>query len=205
MAQYLKVEVRDAIERAALDIFSEKGYLDTRMSDIAALAGLSSGNLYRYFENKETLFHSVVDRKFSASFLRLLRRRVRSLGNTLKSEPVEYEISLISEELLNFWIDHRLQVIIILRGAEGSEYEDFRSIVVNELRRLTLEYLTQKSQDGLTVQQKKDLKLLLQVIFDNTVTAIVEILASTEQKASIQRRIRSFWDYQIAGLNALSP
>jgi len=45
---------------AALDLFVEKGYAATRLDDVAALAGVSKGTLYLYFESKEALFQAVV-------------------------------------------------------------------------------------------------------------------------------------------------
>ncbi len=51
---------RQTILDAASTVFTKDGYVDARMSDVAAEAGLSLGGLYRYFENKEDLFSSVI-------------------------------------------------------------------------------------------------------------------------------------------------
>jgi len=45
---------------AALDLFVERGYVATRLDDIARNAGVSKGTLYLYFTNKEDLFKAVV-------------------------------------------------------------------------------------------------------------------------------------------------
>lgn len=45
---------------AALELFTERGYAATRLEDIASSAGISKGSLYRYFDNKETLFKVMV-------------------------------------------------------------------------------------------------------------------------------------------------
>lgn len=45
---------------AALTLFVEKGYAATRLDDVAALAGVSKGTLYLYFDNKEALFKAVI-------------------------------------------------------------------------------------------------------------------------------------------------
>lgn len=44
-----------AILDAAEELFAERGYRDTTVVDIAALAGMSPANLYRHFENKEDI------------------------------------------------------------------------------------------------------------------------------------------------------
>lgn len=51
---------RQTILEAASRVFTKDGYVDARMSDVAREAGLSLGGLYRYFENKEDLFSSVI-------------------------------------------------------------------------------------------------------------------------------------------------
>ena len=51
---------RQTILDAASKVFTRHGYVDARMSDVADQAGLSLGGLYRYFENKENLFRSVI-------------------------------------------------------------------------------------------------------------------------------------------------
>lgn len=54
-------ETRPAdIVRAALDVFSEKGFAGARMEEIAARAGVSKGAPYLYFPTKEDLFAAVV-------------------------------------------------------------------------------------------------------------------------------------------------
>jgi TetR/AcrR family transcriptional regulator len=53
---------RDAILAAAEAEFSTRGYAATKMVDVARRAGLSVGALYRYFENKEAIFCSLIER-----------------------------------------------------------------------------------------------------------------------------------------------
>ncbi|MBX9269472.1 TetR/AcrR family transcriptional regulator [Chromobacterium violaceum] len=45
---------------AALTLFVEKGYLATKMEDIARAAGVTKGTPYLYFQNKEEIFKAVV-------------------------------------------------------------------------------------------------------------------------------------------------
>ncbi len=50
----------DEIAAAALTLFVERGYANTRLEDVASRAGISKGTLYLYFANKEELFKAVV-------------------------------------------------------------------------------------------------------------------------------------------------
>ncbi len=49
-------QATERILRAARQVFSEKGYYEARMEDIAERVGVSKRTLYLYFENKEELF-----------------------------------------------------------------------------------------------------------------------------------------------------
>lgn len=49
------MQIEDIIRKAAKKRFSDYGYGKTTMSEIAADVGMSVGNLYRHFENKEAL------------------------------------------------------------------------------------------------------------------------------------------------------
>lgn len=51
---------------AALKLFSHKGYGATSVRDISEEAGLSKGNVYHHFPDKETIFRALLDRYFQA-------------------------------------------------------------------------------------------------------------------------------------------
>jgi AcrR family transcriptional regulator len=58
--QVLKESVKKAILNGAIIEFFEHGYQNANMRRIADSAGITVGNIYRYFENKEALFNSVL-------------------------------------------------------------------------------------------------------------------------------------------------
>jgi AcrR family transcriptional regulator len=57
-------ERRNQILDAAMDTFSEMGFHKARMSDIAETSGLSKGSLYWYFDSKDSIILSLLDRVF---------------------------------------------------------------------------------------------------------------------------------------------
>lgn len=54
-------KTRERILDAALNIFSNQGYHDTRLDEIVKEAGTSKGSIYFHFPNKERLFIALVD------------------------------------------------------------------------------------------------------------------------------------------------
>lgn len=57
---------RKDILDAALELFSRRGYGATSVNDIAEKAGVSKGNVYHHFPDKESIFRSLIDRYFHA-------------------------------------------------------------------------------------------------------------------------------------------
>lgn len=59
--QYLKDVVRTRIINAAIAEFKEYGYSNASIRNIAEVANISLGNIYRYYENKEDLFLTIIN------------------------------------------------------------------------------------------------------------------------------------------------
>lgn len=55
------IERKKEIIKAAMQLFSEKGYTQTSMRDIARTMGVSLGLCYRYFDSKQILFNTAID------------------------------------------------------------------------------------------------------------------------------------------------
>ena len=53
---------RDAILRAAIDVFAERGYFNAQVADVARAAGIAAGTVYLYFRSKDDLLISIFER-----------------------------------------------------------------------------------------------------------------------------------------------
>lgn len=58
--QFQKERTKETLIKTAYDVFSAKGILSTRMSDIAQAAGLSHGTVFLHFSTQEALIEAVV-------------------------------------------------------------------------------------------------------------------------------------------------
>jgi len=52
----MTIDRREDIIQAALEVFADKGFKNTKMDDIALEAGVSKGTVYLYFSSKQKLF-----------------------------------------------------------------------------------------------------------------------------------------------------
>jgi len=53
---------RDALLRAAIDVFAERGYFNAQVADVARAAGVAAGTVYLYFRSKDDLLISIFER-----------------------------------------------------------------------------------------------------------------------------------------------
>ncbi len=53
---------RDALLRAAIDIFAERGYFNAQVADVARRAGVAAGTVYLYFRSKDDLLVSIFEK-----------------------------------------------------------------------------------------------------------------------------------------------
>jgi AcrR family transcriptional regulator len=199
VAQRLKDKVRDRITSAALDAFAKRGFRAATMAEIARRAGISTGNIYRYFPDKETLFYTVAPVSFAVEFLELVQRRVRALDGVtdVSHLPPHAPFYAVSENLLAFSIANRLRVIVLLGGAEGTRYETFAARLVRELQKLAVAHYRGL---GRHVRSTAALQFALERIWLRT---MVEILAASRDEAEIRQKVEAYTRYHLGGLNAL--
>ena len=201
MPQVLKESVRDRLIGAAVEVFAGRGYEGAGMGEIAAAAGVSTGNVYRYFPGKRELFDAVVPPAFVRRFRQLLRLRVRALEGVrdVRDLPADAPYHLASEELLRFCIDHRLRVIVLLARSAGSRYERFAEHTVEDLVRLAVAHF--RSVDP-GVELSRSMRFDLTEIYRAFVQVLVAILVRFETEASIREAVAAYTRYHLAGLKS---
>ena len=103
---------RERILDAALNIFSRKGYYDTRLDEIVDESATSKGAIYFHFPNKEQLFLALVDQ-----FADLLERRVNEA--IVQEEQGIQRVRVALETCLNTFGRYRRPAKIMLVQAAG--------------------------------------------------------------------------------------
>lgn len=87
---------REKIFLAAQELFSEKGFHETTVEEIARQAGVAKGTVYIYFDSKEQLFKEVIKSGFK-ELTRITEKKIESTSNPLK------KIKLIVETYFNYF------------------------------------------------------------------------------------------------------
>jgi AcrR family transcriptional regulator len=200
MPQVLKPEIRTRILSAGLQVFAADGYPGATMNAIAERAGLGAASIYRYFPSKAELFDAALPPKLAAQFARLTTRRVRALAQLPAQAPFVPSRDY-GEEMLQFWLENRLAVVVLLDRAQGTVYEHYAEKFVLLLVKSTIAQI-RAADPEVTITPAT--RLVLTRIFEGTRTTLAGILAHSEDPFVLREAIQAFWSYQIPGLHGFS-
>jgi AcrR family transcriptional regulator len=92
---------RDELMDAATEVFWDKGYVDTRVADIAERAGVSHGTFYTYFDSKEAVLWAI-----AADLNEALSRTSRGVRAEVDGDEVR-AIELANRRYLQTYLDNR--------------------------------------------------------------------------------------------------
>ncbi len=134
---------RERIFDAAMEIFSEKGYHDTRLDEIADISNTSKGAIYFHFPNKERLFLALVDK-----FADLLERRI--IEAIQQEEQGIERVRAALEACLDTFAKYRRPAKILLVQAVGlgNVFEKKRMEVSERFVSLIRTYLDESIEVG---------------------------------------------------------
>jgi AcrR family transcriptional regulator len=99
---------RQQILDSSLKLFSHRGYGATSVRDIAEEAGLSKGNVYHHFPDKEAIFRALIDRYFEA-----MARPEFPFNRVLASGSFPENLELIGEAVRDIVRDYKDYVALI--------------------------------------------------------------------------------------------
>lgn len=135
--QQQALQTKEKIRQAGIRLFREKGYEDTKISDICKEAGVAYGNFYHYFPNKDYLYLSMY-LSFDAFVEKVLSKR--SYPSNLEAIRYLMWLQFSSDELLTLE-DQRQRFQAQLNVHGGYVVEETRSvhIYVKELLRKGIE------------------------------------------------------------------
>jgi len=75
--QLQKEQTKELLLKTAYEIFSERGIMNTRMSDIARAAGVSHGTIFVHFQTQEALIEEVIE-----TYCKKIAHRTHALANS---------------------------------------------------------------------------------------------------------------------------
>jgi TetR/AcrR family fatty acid metabolism transcriptional regulator len=137
------ISTKEKILDAALDIFSRKGFYNTKLDEIVEASHTSKGAIYFHFPNKERLFLALVDQ-----FADLLERRVVEAIQHEKKGINRVRIAMVT--ILDTFGRYRrpAKILLVQAAGLGSTFEEKRNQINDRFAFLIQTYLDESVEIG---------------------------------------------------------
>ena len=141
---------RDAILRAAIDVFADRGFFNAQVADVARAAGVAAGTVYLYFRGKDDLLVSIFERT-----MREALSRVRtSIADT--TDPAERLRRFARLHLGGLGRDRTLAIVFQVELRQSTKFmERFSSTFLRDYLGMIREAIEEGQRTG---QFRADLK-----------------------------------------------
>ena len=187
---------------AAKTEFLEKGFTNASMRSIAAMAGATTGAIYRYYANKEALFDALVAEPAEAFF-----REYKTYSDNFSSQELDRQLTTLPqltdkpngeiEVLMKFIYEHYDAFKLIACCSAGTGYENYiERLTEIETKSGTVIVHLLKSQNRMTVDMDDT---LIHIISNTIFTGIFEIISHDDNAKDAEKHINALYDFYTAG------
>ena len=187
--QELKESVRNNIIAAAITEFLKDGYDRTSIRSISKRSGITHGNIYRYFQNKEVLYSSIVNGSKIALF--------SVLKNTLTlldfNGNVPQQIHELAIKLAGIVFDHEERLLLLL---EKGPHEHTRKIESEIIRMISAFFM-----DHLAVSSAFEDDFFIYLSSANIYHGFLEIARTNKNKDWTIKNMELLLRYHLFGLS----
>jgi len=135
---------RDAILRAAIDVFAERGFFNAQVADVARAAGVAAGTVYLYFKSKDDLLVSIFERSM---------REGLAKGRAAVAQPCdprERLLRLARAHLARLGHDRNLAIVFQVELRQSTKFmERFSATLLRDYLGLIREAIADGQREGL--------------------------------------------------------
>ena len=131
-------QTRQKLIDSAKKEFLEKGYAKASLRSICADAGVTTGALYFFFENKEDLFSAIVDPPLNGLkniLFQHFKDDVEEMSGIDSLDDVDMDHSEISDRIVGYIYENYDSFMLLLNASENTVYENVVDEFVSMLDR----------------------------------------------------------------------
>lgn len=129
-------ETKAKLLQSAKEEFMEKGYMKASLRNICKNAGVTTGALYFFFEDKEDLFEALTKETIEGIYKMMKEHyaeesALMGSGVLHSEEMVEHEDDFaIARSVIHQMYLHREMVLLVLTKAQGTKYENIADLFI---------------------------------------------------------------------------
>lgn len=174
---------KDMLLKVGKEEFLEKGYAKASLRTICKKAGITTGAVYFFFENKEDLFCKIVK-----PFLVSLEKLGRELA---RAELEDTSLGVCTDmKLMEFLWRNRTEAQLLFEKSAGTRYENFKDEVLTQLESSFSLFFQKYGNMG-------DDKNLIRVLVKMRIKGFIELIKedySLEEMLRLTERIGCYAD-----------
>lgn len=146
------LDTRSKILEAAVNVFAQKGYHDTRVDDIVAESKTSKGSIYFYFPSKQDIFLGLID-TFSDLLQDRLNAAIRNENHGIQQMNSALETSL------KLFVQYRplAKIVLVQAVGLGAVFESRRRSINDRFVSIIKSRLDEAVIDGSIAHLQTDL------------------------------------------------
>lgn len=179
--------------------FMEKGYMQASLRNICKDAGVTTGALYFFFQDKEDLFAAIVEEPLNA-LLHVMKAHYQTEREQAKQGIIlnkDFSEDLdIARQVIHFLYLHYDEFILILKKSQGSRFEDsferFVAITEEHYRGLFDKFAE------ITGEEKMD-RYMLHWMAHMQMDIFVHMLTHEESEENAAKNMADIMNYLIKG------
>ena len=187
------------IFRAAMEEFSDRGFLGASLRQIVKRAGVTTGAFYGYFSSKEALFNAIVEPHAAALMGKFMEAQTSfaELPEEQQPDHMGVESSNCIHWMVEYICQHREPVKLMLCRSEGTSYEHFVHNMVEVEVEYTLQYMEVLRRLGRDIPELS--QSLCHIIASGMMSGIFEIVVHDMPQEQALRDVAQLRDFYTAG------
>lgn len=187
LMQVLKDEVKEKIIEVAVVEFRDKGFNNASMRIISKNAGMTVGNLYRYFKHKEDLFYTIV----TPAYDRLMFLARESIEYYKVDAHMQY-IEHVTDWLLRIYRECRNELIILFEGSSGTKYANTKAEIISLVEEFQKEIIAPKLRDkGIVIEDM----FLFHIISSGFIEGLFMIAKHYDDEVKTRKVVSQFIEF----------
>lgn len=188
-----------AVLQASLTLFSEKGFENTSTGDIASMAGVAEGTVYKQFKTKKQLLQVVIDSVIDEVIPKVANEFINEL-TTPKGPHFQEFLQNLIQNRMQFFINNLPQIRILIR--ESMTNMKIRQQIIEKFASLDLTKLVTifkyYQQQGQLVDW--DFIKILQYILGISGSYVAPLLFSVSNTFDVAAASQEATDFLLKGL-----
>ena len=190
--QTKKTDIRKVILEVSEKEFLEHGFKDASMRTIAKKSGVSLGNIYNYFKNKNEIFTQILSVPVS-----LLNK-----ANNLFDEEYFFDIENLRNGKIKqlkftysikFICNYRDELNLLIFKAHGSSLQDFKDNWIDENTAASIKWL--KKYNNIHSKKAKASEFLIHNLNSSYVNFVTEILMHDIHKNKMIEYLKEYYEF----------